>query len=72
MVDDPNDGELLPDGSRIQETTAGELANWLAENPPQGCGCENPQPFQLCCPAVTLIPTVTPLRGGPKPRRRKR
>jgi hypothetical protein len=35
---DPNAGELLPDGSRIQTTTAGELADWLDEHaPPREC-----------------------------------
>lgn len=32
MTYDPDAGELLPDGSRIQTTTAGELADWMARN----------------------------------------
>lgn len=68
MAYDPNDGELLPDGSRIQTTTAGELADWLAENSAAPCGCENRQPFNLCCPPVVLVPLATPYRG----RRRSR
>lgn len=34
MTYDPGAGELLPDGGRIQETTAGELADWMVENLP--------------------------------------
>lgn len=34
MTYDPQGGELLPDGSRIQITTAGELADWMAQNLP--------------------------------------
>ncbi len=71
MTYDPSGGELLPDGSRIQTTTAGELADYLAENPPRSCGCENPQPFNLCCPAVVLIPTVRVVRNAPKRRKRR-
>ena len=38
MTYDPEAGELLPDGSRIQTTTVGELADWLADNaPPREC-----------------------------------
>ena len=69
MAYDPDSGELLPDGSRIQRTTAGELADWLAEQPPTSCGCENPQPWNLCCP-ITLIPVATPVRDAPRRRRR--
>ncbi len=59
MTFNPDDGELLPDGSRIQETTAGELADWLAEHPPVGCGCEDPQPYNLCCPSRLIYPAYT-------------
>lgn len=69
MTFDPNDGAPLPDSSRIQETTVGELADWLAENPPQGCGCENPEPYQLCCPARLIYDTPRGLRGAPRRQR---
>lgn len=72
MVYDPDDGELQPDGSRIQTTTAGELADWLAENPPQSCGCPDPQPWNLCCPAVILVPAHTVVRNAPRRPRKKR
>lgn len=63
---DPDAGEPLPDGSRIQTTTAGELADWLAEQPPRPCGCENPQPYNLCCPAKLIYPAyaVKRMRHG--------
>lgn len=56
MTFDPEAGELLPDGSRIGETTAGELADWLAEHPPEPCGCADPQLWNLCCPAKLIYP----------------
>lgn len=37
MTYDPDNGELLPDGSRIQETTAGELADWMDQNLAREC-----------------------------------
>ena len=58
MTYDPNAGELLPDGSRIQEATAGEMADYLASlplSPP--CGCADPQPYNLCCPVKLIYPT---------------
>lgn len=65
MTYDPNDGELLPDGSRIQTTTAGELADYLASLPPRpSCGCENPQPWNLCCPSRIIYPANTLPRKG--------
>jgi hypothetical protein len=72
MAYDPEGGELLPDGSRIQTTTAGELADWLAEQQYVPCGCENPQPWELCCPARILIPAVRAARVAPTRRKRKR
>jgi len=53
---EPEAGELLPDGSRMQETTVGELADWLQHNPLVERGCEVPQPFNLCCPARLIYP----------------
>lgn len=37
MTYDPQGGEELPDGSRIQTTTAGELADWMDENLSREC-----------------------------------
>lgn len=71
MVYNPDDGELLPDGSRIQTTTAGELADWLAEHPPQPCGCADPQPFELCC-VITLIPLTRATRSTLRRRKKRR
>jgi hypothetical protein len=68
MTFDPNDGELLPDGSRIQITTAGELADWLAKHPLAPCGCENPQPYYLCCPAKLVYRPVKLQRRRPRTR----
>jgi hypothetical protein len=69
MTFDPNDGEVLPDGSTIGTTTAGELADWLAANPPapveglfDGCTCEDPQPYNLCCPSKLVYPVHTKWR----------
>jgi hypothetical protein len=64
MTLDRDAGELLPDGSRIRETTVGALADWLQRNPLVECGCAQPQPFNLCCPARLIYPTY------PKARRR--
>jgi hypothetical protein len=72
MVYDPAAGELLPDGSRIQETTAGELADWLAQHPTDpraGCTCEYPQPYNLCCPARVVYPAYRVQRDAPRRRR---
>jgi hypothetical protein len=59
---DPSDGELLPDGSRIQETTVGELVDYLAEHPPGPCGCDDPQPYNLCCPSRLIYPSYAKWR----------
>jgi hypothetical protein len=66
MTFDPNDGEVLPDGSTMHMTTVGELADWLAENPPQSCDCEDPQPYNLCCPSKLIYPVHTKWRRRQK------
>jgi len=72
MVYDPSAGDPLPDGSRIQHTTVGDLADWLAANPAPPCGCANPQPYNLCCPSRILYPAYTVQRNAPRTSRRAR
>jgi hypothetical protein len=54
--------ETLPDGSVIGVATAEQISQWMQTRPMVECGCENPQPFNLCCPARLIYPTYTEAR----------
>lgn len=48
--------ETLPDGSVIGTATAEQIFEWMQTRPMVECGCETPQPFNLCCPARLIYP----------------